>query len=305
MMSLDDHEPVTDNTVFEAASLSKPVFAFFTMRMVEEGVVDLDRPLAFYLADPEMETDERYKRVTARMVLCHTTGFPNWRWFDPADPALHIKPGEFYMKFDPGTRFSYSGEGYQFLARVLAHNNHVNMEQLSSLFQEEVAVPLGMRYSYFTWDKYLYDHKAWGHKNGKTDYAVWGAASPSDNSKILNAAGGFCTESVSYAQFLIALMDGKGLRRRDLDELLKEQTKVPSDQPSYKEDGIRGWSLGFGMKPTPFGTEYKHGGNNGGYQAGFAFCREKRIGYVFFTNCDRGSEFNKDLESYVMDSASP
>ena len=115
-------ELVNDSTIFEAASISKPVFAFFSLKMAEKSIIDLDRPLHFYLPDNTMDKDERYKSVNARMVLGHTTGFPNWRWFDLAPEEMKIPRGEFYMKAEPGT-FTYSGEGYDYLARVLANNN--------------------------------------------------------------------------------------------------------------------------------------------------------------------------------------
>jgi CubicO group peptidase (beta-lactamase class C family) len=301
LANLEDRTPITDQSIFEAASLSKPVFAFFAMRMSEEGVIDLDRPLFFYLPDADFEIEPRYRRVTARMVLDHTTGFPNWRWFDPAPAEQKVKPGDFYMKFDPGTQFSYSGEAYNYLSRVIAHNAHANMEQLSELFSSEVGRPVGMRYAYFTWDPFLYDHKVTGYINGKPSYAAWGAGLPSDNSRTFSAAGGLHTEAVSYSHFLIAVMDGKGLRRRTMDEMLKQQVELPADATSRMNDGDTAWSLGFAMQPTKYGIEYEHGGNNGGFQSGFMFYREKRLGYVFFTNCDKGAEFNKDLEALLRD----
>jgi len=168
--NLDTMEKVDNESIFEAASLSKPVFAYFVMKMAKKGVLDLDRPLYFfYLPDSEMERDERYKRVTARMVLDHTTGFPNWRWFDPAPKEMNIRTGDFYMKSDPGSAFGYSGEGYHCLGRVLAYLIYVNMKELDYTFHREVSTPLGMNYAYYTWDDFLYDHKVTGHKNGKTE----------------------------------------------------------------------------------------------------------------------------------------
>lgn len=301
LANVEDRIPVTGQSIFEAASLSKPVFAFFAMRMAEEGVIDLDRPLFFYLPDPDFEIEPRYRGVTARMVLDHTTGFPNWRWFDPAPAERKVKSGDFYMKFDPGSKFYYSGEAYNYLSRVIAHNSHVDMEQLSRLFQSEVGRPVGMQYAYFTWDPFLYDHKVTGYVGGKPDRAVWPAGLPSDNSKSFSAAGGLHTEAVSYAHFLIAVMNGTGLRKRTIDEMLKQQVELPADAPSRVSDGDTAWSLGFAMQPTKYGIEYEHGGNNGGFQSGFMFYREKRLGYVFFTNCDKGAEFNKDLESLLRD----
>jgi len=111
--NLKEKKPVTNKTIFEGASMSKSVFAFFVMKYVEEGKLDLDKPLYQYLSYPDIEYDERYKKITARMVLSHRSGFPNWRE-NEKDKKLKIK-------FEPGTAYEYSGEGYQYLAMVLKH----------------------------------------------------------------------------------------------------------------------------------------------------------------------------------------
>ncbi len=122
------NQAVNKKSIFEAASLSKPVFALFVMKLGEKGIIDLDRPLHYYLPDEEMEKDQRYKNVSARMVLSHRTGFPNWRWFDKPPEDLEINRGDFFMINEPNITFNYSGEAYQYLARVIAHLNFVNMK---------------------------------------------------------------------------------------------------------------------------------------------------------------------------------
>jgi len=106
-------EKVTSETVFEAASLSKPVFAYFVLKQVEKGLLDLDKPLYKYLPLKEIENDERHKLITARMILCHTSGLPNWRNQEP--------DGKLKILFDPNSKYGYSGEGYQYLKDVLCH----------------------------------------------------------------------------------------------------------------------------------------------------------------------------------------
>src|SRR5580658_1850337 len=102
-------QPVTIETVFEAASLSKPVFAYGVLKLVEQGKLGLDVPLTTYLPKPYIPGDERLVKITARVVLSHRTGFPNWRGDDGLLPIY----------FTPGERFSYSGEGYVYLQRVV------------------------------------------------------------------------------------------------------------------------------------------------------------------------------------------
>jgi len=297
--NIETREKINDNSIFEAASISKPVFAYFTLKMAEKGGIDLDRPLFFYLPDSDMEVDSRYKQVTARMVLNHTTGFPNWRWFDPAPDSLNIPRGKFYMKAEPGN-FTYSGEGYQYLARVLAHNNFVNMFGLAQIFQSEVSKPLGVKHAYFVWNDFLYENKAFGHKNDVLDGRAWGTGLPHQHSKIMNAAGGLHTESLSYASFLIGLMNKKGLYNSSFDLLLSEQILLPKTHRFYLNDNTVAWSLGLAIEDYKGHRYYKHGGNNGGFMSGFLFDKENKNGYVFFVNCDKGKSFDKEIRKILM-----
>ncbi len=108
-------EPVSEATLFEAASLSTPVFATIVLRLVERGEIDLDRPLVEYLVNERID-DPRGDRITARMVLSHRSGLPNWG-------------GErLELAFDPGTAFNYSGEGYVYLQRVVEDLTGVSLD---------------------------------------------------------------------------------------------------------------------------------------------------------------------------------
>jgi len=269
------------------------------MKLSEKGIIDLDRPLYFYLPDEKLEKDERYKNVTARMVLNHSTGFPNWRWFDKLPENSDLKRGDFFMITDLNTKFTYSGEAYQYLARVIAHLNFVNMYELNDLFQQEVTKPLEMEHAYFVWDDYLYKNKVFGHKDGKPRKRGWGAGLPYQNSKIFNSAGGLQTNAKSYATFLTSVINKKELFSETYKEMLSTYTEIPIDNPNYKEDGITSWSLGFGLKPMKNDTIYRHGGSNVDFQSEFAFSINKKYGYVFFVNCDKGNEFNVQLEKFL------
>jgi CubicO group peptidase (beta-lactamase class C family) len=109
MKEVKTGQPLTGETVFEAASLSKPVFTYGVLKLVEQGKLGLDVPLTTYLPKPFVAGDERLAKITARIVLSHRTGFPNW----PADD------GSVSIYFTPGERFSYSGQGYIYLQRVV------------------------------------------------------------------------------------------------------------------------------------------------------------------------------------------
>ncbi|MEM1082301.1 MAG: serine hydrolase, partial [Pseudomonadota bacterium] len=126
-------EPVRDDTLFEAASITKIVFAFAVNRMAERGEIDLDKPLYEYLPFEDIAHDERYKKITARHALSHQTGFPNWRWQN--------EDGVLDLKFYPGIKYGYSGEGFEYLGRVAAHIADKPLEQL---VLEETQQPMGL-----------------------------------------------------------------------------------------------------------------------------------------------------------------
>ena len=146
-------QPVTAETVFEAASLSKPVFAYGVLKLLEQGKLALDTPLTTYLPKPYIEGDERLAKITARIVLSHRTGFPNWRQSDGALPIY----------FTPGERFSYSGEGYIYLQRVVEQITH---KPLNEYMTEAVFTPLGMRNSSYVWRPDFDALTATGHDAG-------------------------------------------------------------------------------------------------------------------------------------------
>ena len=275
--------PIDKNTLFEAASLSKPVFAFFVMKQVEKNLIDLDTPLYKYLPYPDIAYDERYKKITARMVLCHTTGFPNWREND----TLKIQ-------FEPGTQFSYSGEGYEYLAKLISHINNLKITSLDSLFQKEVAEPLGLKHFHFGINPYIAKHLASGHAgNEKVIDDSW-------DRRGFYSASGLYSESLDYAKFLIAIMASKGLKESSISEMLKAQIDLPKDNNNRRNFGNTHWALGFSTRKTDFGTVYMHGGNNWGYTSSFLFDKDRKYGYVFFTNSDQRNELKKRMMKYLI-----
>lgn len=293
-------EPTTEASLFEAGSLTKTVFAAFVMQLVEDGVLDLDTPLHTILPFPELEDDPRYHAVTARMVLNHTTGFPNWRWLSPAPEERGIPRGTMYIKHDPGT-FAYSGEAYHYLSRVVAHLTGTDMTTLGDLMNERVARPLGIEDFFWTWNEVVAQRKAVGHSGGEPTGNRWPHSVPDDDSTQVGVAGRLHTEARAYARFLIGLMDGELIGEPALDAMLSPQSRVPANSYHYEHSGIVAWGLGVAVEPTSYGTRYKHGGSNYGFQSGFALIRERRVGYVFFTNSDRGAAFNERLEAFLME----
>lgn len=281
--NMETKEPVDNETIFEAASLSKPVFAYFFMKMVDRGIVNLDEPMYKLLPHSNIkDDDERHKLITPRMVLSHSTGFPNWS---------NNKPVE--IGFTPGSGFCYSGEAHQYLTAYLAVANKTNWKKgLDSIFQVEVAKPLGMNHSYFVGNEYLKTHKATGYEVAKPK-ELW-------LPKSFGAAHTLHSEALDFTKFLQAMIKGDGLSKESYAEMLKEQNQFKEDN-DLRSTGQTGWALGFSMKPTPYGLRYLHTGNNTGFRAYCCFYREKKYGLVLFINSAKISEFYEVVGKYLDD----
>ena len=155
----EEKNPVTDETIFEAASLSKIVTAYAALKLVDEGKLDLDRPLNQYLGNNyDVPNDQRINLITARHVLSHSSGFPNWRPQDSTNLPILFKPGE---------KFSYSGEGFVYLSKVMEKITSVKFDEY---IKKTVFDPLQMKQSSFIWlDSYktlhVYRHNWLGEKS--------------------------------------------------------------------------------------------------------------------------------------------
>jgi CubicO group peptidase (beta-lactamase class C family) len=140
--------PLTPDSVMTAASLSKAAFASLVMLLVREGTIDLNRPIYRYLPKPlpeyprysDLKGDDRYQKLTLRMLLSHTSGFPNWRAFED-DRRLRIH-------FEPGTRYAYSGEGIDLAQLVVEKVMH---KSITDLMDERLFQPLHMTRTSMVW----------------------------------------------------------------------------------------------------------------------------------------------------------
>lgn len=250
---------VTTETVFEAGSLSKPVVAWVVHRLAADGAFDLDRPLAEYLAYDRSGTDPRLFDITARTVLRHATGFPNWR---PAG-------GDLAILTDPGLQFSYSGEGFVFLQQAV---EKATSSTLQVLAQQLVFRPLGMTSSSFVWRDNYTPFLAVGHNRD-------GVALNKFTPEAANAAFSLHTTASDYARFMNALATGEGLT---------EEAVTALTQPSISAEAGIYWSEGMGLEPTAAGQALWHWGDNAGYKA-FAWSAPNAAqGFVMLTNSDNG-----------------
>ena len=248
-----DRGTVDDDTVFHAASLSKPVFASGVLALVDAGELELDRPLRGYVAEPYLADDERASSITARMVLSHTTGFPNWR-----------EDGPLFLRWAPGTRWGYSGEGYAYLQRVVEHLTGVSIDRYLG---DAVLGPLGMGDSRFAWPSEDDPRVAVGH-------GFDGAPRPpSRKEERKAAAGGLHTTGPDYLRFLARSLT-HGHRQFE---------------PQVRIDDELAWGLGWGIEESDGGRSVWQWGNDPGYK-NFVIGRPvDGRGVVVLTNGDRGA----------------
>ena len=146
---------VTAETVFEACSMSKPIVALLAVQLVQEGRLDLDRPLVEYLGRDYLPDQPAHRRITARMALTHRTGLENWR------PGYDEMGGPLALMFPPGSEYTYSGEGILFLQRAL---EAITGQPLERLAQERLFAPLGLARTSFVWSEALEADLASGHR---------------------------------------------------------------------------------------------------------------------------------------------
>jgi CubicO group peptidase (beta-lactamase class C family) len=296
---------VGDDTIFEAASLGKPVFAYGVLRLADRGVIRLDRPLYDYLPLPEAG-DARMRRVTARHVLSQTTGLGNWRQ----------EPGPLVPAEEPGKRFSYSGEAYFYLQRVL---EKVTGVPFARLMRTEVLEPLGMTSSSWAWRPEFAPRMAAGHDGtgerfdvyadiGRAQEALaakWGKPledwtcedaaravpevapqwPPLPVFMMPNAAASFLTTAADYARFLARVVappgSGKGLE-------LQPATLRAMQSPQVRLNSALSWGLGWGIEEDQHGRFLWHWGANMSFRNFALAAPEQGRAVAVFTNSLNG-----------------
>jgi CubicO group peptidase (beta-lactamase class C family) len=285
-------EPVTEATVFEAASLSKPVFAYAVLKLVDAGKFELDKPLNQYLpGNYDVGDDPRLGQITARRVLSHTTGFPNWR------------SGQLKIYLDPGTRFSYSGEGFVYLAKVI---EHVTGEKFNDFMTRTVFEPLGMTSSSYVWQERYDSLKTFRH-NARGD--VTGQNKPPQG--VANAAASLHTTAQDFGRFIVAVLNGTGLKPATRKLMLTPQTQVIAgganslNNPRPQPVPDVAWGLGWGLQTTPEGLSFWHWGDNGDGKAYVVAFDQEKLGVVFFANSATGLSIAREIVAAAVGGAQP
>ena len=273
--------PVTDATLFEVASMTKPVFAASALKLAEEGRLDLDAPLpdaGTLPAQPER------LRITPRMVLSHTSGLPNWR------KGGEERDGPLPVVFAPGSKFGYSGEAMFALQQRV---EKLTGEPIETYAARTLFSPLGMEHTSYVWTPALDANLATGHKADGTrlERARYRHA---------NAAYSLVTTASDYARFLASLLDpGRaaphGLSATTVAAMLRHQIRAEASEPIERPGRAKGREvfrgLGWSLNTTAAGDVVSHSGaNRTGFRSYCQFSPERGTGIVILTNGLGGSE---------------
>ena len=274
--TLEPTTAVTPQTAFEAASLSKPVFAWLVLTLVEEGVIDLDRPIAETFDYARIPDKVAYAEITPRMVLTHRTGLPNW-----VDERVefHKRTAPVPFEAQPGTVYSYSGEAFQLLQAFVEREAGATLQQI---FRER----LGDIMPHSTFAQPLPDGVApsLGYKSANDTTSARGMTNLYDRGM---AAGSLVTTAQDYANFLSHICKGGGLRSDIYADMLRPQSSVPGGEEASLPTS---WGLGWMLVDIGDGTLVGHGGNNDEYRAFAGFIQESGDGLVVLTNGANGQD---------------
>jgi CubicO group peptidase (beta-lactamase class C family) len=313
-------QAVTAETEFEAASLGKPMFAAAILRLVDAGVLELDRPLSSYAVLPDA-TDPGTRAITARHVLSHTTGLPNWR----------KGPGPLVPESRPGSRFSYSGEGLFYLQRIV---EQVLGRPIEHVMREQVLDPLGMASSSYVWRPAFAATMATGYDEGGVAFDVYAdigrklqplaeewhkpmgdwfyadeeratrAAFPSlpalPQFMMPNVAGSLLTTVADYGRFLTAIVadDGGPLA-------LSAATRRAMLTPQVELNSRLSWGLGWGLEDQGPDRLLWQWGANGTFRNFVLVDPRRRCAVVVLTNSANGPKLYERIITSLTGSDHP
>ena len=265
LANISTNRPVTPDTIFQAASLTKPVFAYAALKLCESGRMGLDTPLIDYIPHARISRDSRAHRITPRTVLAHMSGLPNW--------TSGKRPMQ--MDFDPGAHFGYSGEAYNVLQEAVEAQSG---KPLNALLVETIAKPYGLAESAFVWSDRFESIGAIGYEWDGTP--VKSRSKPTEAS----AAASLHTTARDYARFMVASLVPDARAPQQLD-YTSERMML---SPQVRLKGPLAWGLGWGLRLRDDGDIHWHFGDSRGYMSYAAMSRTTGDGVVIFTNGRHG-----------------
>jgi CubicO group peptidase (beta-lactamase class C family) len=298
-------DPLERHTIMYGASLTKAVFAYTVLQLVEEGRIDLDRSIADYLPRPlpeygnlkaygnwgDLAGDERWRKITSRILLTHSAGFSNFSWDEP-DEKLRFR-------FDPGSRYAYSGEGIILLQFVLEKGLGLD---LGAEMQRRVFDRFGMANTSMKWRSDFARNLADG-------WMMDGKVEPHDERSRVRAAGSMDTTIDDFARFAAGFMRGEGLGQRSRSEMIRPQLPItsaaqfPSMAPQAPpEKRWKGLASGLGVVAFegPQGKGFFKGGHNESTANMWACLERGRRCVVILSNDVRAEKAFPELVESIL-----
>lgn len=256
-------------TLFNVASLTKPVTSIITLKLINDNKWDLEEPLLRYWIDPDIKNDSFTKKLTTRILLSHQSGFPNWR----SDDSNHVLK----FHFEPGAKYGYSGEGFEYLRHALEKKFHENLQQIAyaNLFK-----PVGMNNT----------HYGWKENANPALYAV-----PNDTNglpilskpkKIINAADWLVTTIDDYTKFAAYVINGAGISKELFTTMISPQVTIRKG--AYTESMGLGWEVMSGLPDDEY--LLMHTGHDEGVNTVVILLPKSGRGIVIITNGENGKK---------------
>ncbi len=273
---IDKDLPISYNSLFKVASLTKPITALVALKLISTGKLGLDEPLDKYWKDTDLKNDIRTKKLTPRIILSHQTGFPNWRYL--------TKSKKLTFEFEPATKFQYSGEGFEYLRKAIESKFGKKLEELAEYL---IFKPAKMNDTHFWWDK------AVDEKRYVKNYDKDGKAFETTKYYQANAAANLLTTVEDYGNFIAYVLNGADLSQSVFNEMTKNQVQL-------KQNDFFG--LGW-EKLTGFsGEEYAlmHTGKDPGVNTLAIMFPKSKNGYVIFLNGDNAGKIFEELLTKYM-----
>lgn len=295
-------QAVTPETIFEAGSLSKPAFSYAVLKSCERGMINLDAAITDYLPKSFIEDEPRLQKITVRMVLSHTTGLENWR-----------AAGE-RLKFvaEPGQRFTYSGEAYVYLQRVIEFTSG---KSLTDFMRLNVFEPFGMKNSSYIWQEefataaarsYYADGRLdislmWNYAHGLVTPPEPGSGNDIPERAYPNAASSLYTTAVDFARLMIELMRSSG---QD-DSHLSEASVAEMIEPQVGVIDSIHWGLGWGIQRAAEGDYFFHWANQNSFQHFAIASKTRGLGVVVTTNGGNGLKVCRSIVASTIGGGLP
>ncbi|MDX8347667.1 serine hydrolase domain-containing protein [Cognatiyoonia sp. IB215446] len=278
---------VTRQTAFEAASLTKPVFAYLVMTLVADGIIDLDTPIAADFNYPRIDEKDAYSALTPRMILTHRTGLPNWV---DEGTDFHQRTATIPFEAMPGERFTYSGEAFQLLQAYVE-------AQAGQSVRDLFVARLGEIMPNSTLQRPLPGSvlPSRGYQSAQDPESGRGMTNLYDKAMV---ASSLATTIDDYTAFLAHICAGKGLPPDLYAEMIRPQSPAPDLLSDIVGAGPAvSWSLGW--MTIDFGQDLMvgHGGNNDEYNAFAGFFRDAGDGIVILTNGANGQAL---IEAFLL-----